>query len=79
MFNFRKKKPFDPWAEFNKISVSSEEILQLSMTDAMRNYGTTDDAKLTIYILKKLEERISYLEGKIQMFNEFYKLEEKNG
>ena len=79
MFNFRKKKPFDPWAEFYKISVSSEEILQLSMTDAMRNYGTTEEAKLTIYILKKLEERISYLEGKIQMFNEFYKLEEKNG
>lgn len=79
MFNFRKKKPFDPWALFNKISASSEEILQLSMPNAIIDYGTTDDAKLTIYILKKLDERISYLEGKIQMFNEFYKLEEKNG
>lgn len=79
MFNFRKKKPFDPWAEFNQISDSSEEILQLSMSDAIRNYGTTIDAKIMIFIVRKLEARISYLEGKIKMFNEFYKLEEKNG
>lgn len=79
MFNFRKKKSFDPWAEFNQISNSSEEILQLSKADAIRNYGTTSDVKLTICILKTLDERISYLEGKIRMFNEFYKLEEKNG
>jgi hypothetical protein len=78
MFTFRKKKPIDPWSEFDELIKSSSEILHLNIGEAIKKYGSTFDAKVMLIALREMSNRVSYLEGKIKMFNAFYGLEENN-